>query len=206
MHWLYFGNETPALLERAGYAYDSTSGYNEAVGFRAGTSQVFKPAGVTHLLELPMHIQDTALFYPDRMNLSESEAWTRCMDVITQCRNAGGVITVSWHDRSLAPERLWDAFYDRLLSELDSASTWFATARDAVAWFRKRRQIRFAHASREDRQITIELEQVPAEDRHDCSVRLSWQDDSGTVSSVEQPLKGRSELVLVVPAAPAIVR
>ena len=39
-------------------------GYNETVGFRAGTSQVFAPIGTKHLLELPLHIQDTSLLYP----------------------------------------------------------------------------------------------------------------------------------------------
>ena len=43
MHWLYFNEESPVLLERAGFSYDSTVGYNETVGYRAGTTQVFRP-------------------------------------------------------------------------------------------------------------------------------------------------------------------
>ena len=30
-------------LDEAGFEYDSTVGYNDAVGYRAGTSQVFRP-------------------------------------------------------------------------------------------------------------------------------------------------------------------
>ena len=41
MHWLYFGDDSPKTLEAAGFDYDSTCGYNDAVGYRAGTSQVF---------------------------------------------------------------------------------------------------------------------------------------------------------------------
>ncbi|PYJ01053.1 MAG: hypothetical protein DMF00_06100, partial [Verrucomicrobia bacterium] len=74
MHWLCFGAQTAMLLEKAGFDYDSTIGYNETIGYRAGTSQVFKHPDVDHLLELPLHIMDTALFYPSYMNLSDERA------------------------------------------------------------------------------------------------------------------------------------
>ena len=51
----------------------------------------------------------------------------------------GGVLTINWHDRSIAPERLWDGFYLKLLRELKSRGAWFATAAQTVSWFRKRR-------------------------------------------------------------------
>ena len=38
MHWLYFDEDAPARLEKAGFSYDSTVGYNETVGYRAGTT------------------------------------------------------------------------------------------------------------------------------------------------------------------------
>ena len=41
MHWLYFEDDSPAFLEKAGFSYDSTVGYNETIGFRAGTMQAF---------------------------------------------------------------------------------------------------------------------------------------------------------------------
>src|SRR5204862_6853431 len=33
MHWLYFGAQTAMLLEKAGFDYDSTIGYNETIGY-----------------------------------------------------------------------------------------------------------------------------------------------------------------------------
>jgi hypothetical protein len=39
MHWLYFCESTPQVLEEAGFSYDSTWGYNDCVGFRCGTAQ-----------------------------------------------------------------------------------------------------------------------------------------------------------------------
>jgi hypothetical protein len=143
MHWLYFDPTSPQHLETAGFGYDSTWGYNDAIGYRAGTSQVFQFLG-TRLLELPMSIMDSALFYPARMNLGDDAAAAMCRQLIVNARRFGGTVVLNWHDRSLAPERLWGAFYRRLLDDIEQGNrVWFATAGQAVDWFRWRRTIRF---------------------------------------------------------------
>jgi hypothetical protein len=53
------------------------------------------------------------------------------------------VLTLLWHDRSHAPERLWGDFYVRLIQGLRSLDGWFGTAGQVVGWFRKRREVRF---------------------------------------------------------------
>ena len=148
MHWLYFSERSPRLLEDAGFDYDSTCGYNEAVGYRAGTSQVFAFPGTTRLLELPLTIMDTALFAWDRWAMTRADAWQHCDVVLDHAARAGGTVVVNWHCRSLAPERLWGAFYQELLRRLaDRSRTWFATAGQAVEWFRWRRSISFRQVS-----------------------------------------------------------
>jgi hypothetical protein len=143
MHWLYFDEQSPGKLERAGAAYDSSVGYNDAVGYRAGTTQAYKPLQATRLIELPLHIMDTALFYSGRMNLSPQEARKQVANVIGHVGQFGGNITINWHDRSIAPERLWGRFYEELVEEMKSQGAWFATAGQAVAWFQKRRSAVF---------------------------------------------------------------
>jgi hypothetical protein len=143
MHWLFFDERSPAFLENAGFSYDSTVGYNETVGYRAGTTQVFKLLQTTQLLELPMHVMDTALFYPSYLNLSSKEAEEMVFSLVENMVRFGGVLTVNWHDRSIAPERLWDGFYIWLLTELKAKDAWFATAAKTVSWFRKRRSATF---------------------------------------------------------------
>ncbi|MBA2525507.1 MAG: hypothetical protein H0V18_06940 [Pyrinomonadaceae bacterium] len=139
MHWLFFGKESPKMIEQAGFAYDSTVGYNERVGYRAGTSQVFGFLEVDHLLELPMHIMDTALFYPSYMDLTEREARLAILPLVENAERFGGVVTVNWHDRSIGPERLWRSSYKDLLATLRAKGAWFGTAAETVSWFRKRR-------------------------------------------------------------------
>jgi peptidoglycan/xylan/chitin deacetylase (PgdA/CDA1 family) len=147
MHWLLRDEQTPRVLEDAGYAWDSSHGYNETVGYLNGTTQPFRPAGATSLLELPLHIQDGALFYPGRLNLSEAGAWRRCQRLIENAKAYGGVLTVLWHDRSHAPERFWGDFYVRLVDALKARGGWFGTAGTVVEWFAKRRQVRFERSA-----------------------------------------------------------
>ncbi len=143
MHWLLQDANTPSLLEQAGFAYDSSVGYNDAIGYRTGTGQVYRPLGARKLLELPLHIQDGALFYPQRLDLSDPEAEKRCRALIDNASEFGGVLTLIWHDRSHAPERFWGDFYIKLVQELKSFGPWFATAGQVVGWFQKRRAVRF---------------------------------------------------------------
>ena len=143
MHWLYHNDRSPVVLEKAGAAYDSTIGYNETVGYRAGTTQVYKPLGASRLSELPLHVMDTALFYCDYLDLSPRQARTLLSGMVGNAVHFGGCLTINWHDRSIAPERLWDGTYRELVQDLKGRGAWFSTAGQAVSWFRKRRAATF---------------------------------------------------------------
>jgi hypothetical protein len=156
MHWLYFDSQAPLTLEKAGFSYDSTVGYNETIGYRAGTAQVFKHPNVDSLLELPLHIMDTALFYPSYMNLSDDRARDAMLPLIENVTRFGGVLTINWHDRSLGPERLWGDFYVTLLNNLRARKPWFATAAQTVSWFRNRRETSFDSATHDGRNIRVQ--------------------------------------------------
>jgi hypothetical protein len=150
MHWLLQDSTTPCVLENAGFNYDSSVGYNETVGYRCGTTQVFRPPGSRTLLELPLHIQDGALFFSNRLDLSEQEAEQYCSSLIANTQSRGGVLTVLWHDRSHGPERFWGDFYVKLVLSLKSLSPWFGTASEIVEWFRKRRHVHFERSEAEN--------------------------------------------------------
>lgn len=159
MHWLYISSDSPRTLEAAGFDYDSTWGYNDAVGYRAGTSQVFRPLVCETLMELPMSIMDSALFSSGRMNLGPEKASQLCSRIVANARCFGGTVVINWHERSLAPERLWGRIYRELLTEIGKADqVWFAKAGEAVEWFRWRRSIRFHEKSLSD----VALVQVSA--------------------------------------------
>jgi hypothetical protein len=187
MHWLYFDAESPRTLESAGFSFDSTCGYNDAVGFRAGTSQVFKPLAVNRLLELPLSIMDTALLFAGRMHLTQDAALALCDRIVAHARRAGGTVVVNWHDRSLAPERLWDTCYRRLLDAIACGATpWYATASQAVDWFRWRRSIRFTVAEGDE----VALAAAPRPAGVPPAVVMRYQQTRGTASVQEQRFDG----------------
>jgi peptidoglycan/xylan/chitin deacetylase (PgdA/CDA1 family) len=143
MHWLYYDEQSPNELEKAGAAYDSTIGYNETVGYRAGTTQAYKPLEASRLLELPMHVMDTALFYSSYLGLGQKDAKVLLERMVDNAAQYGGCLTVNWHDRSVLPERLWDACYRDLIQDMKTRGAWFSTARQATSWFAKRRSVVF---------------------------------------------------------------
>ncbi len=172
MHWLYFDEQSPVTLERAGADYDSTIGYNETVGYRAGTTQAYKPLEATRLLELPLHVMDTALFFSCYLDLSFSEATQRVGSIIDNAVQFGGSVTVNWHDRSIAPERLWGDFYLHLVDELKARGAWFATATQAVSWFRKRRAAVFENISWESGALHAKIAVDTGDDLPNLQLRV----------------------------------
>jgi hypothetical protein len=169
MHWLYYDQHAAATLDHAGAVYDSTSGYNETVGYRAGTTQVFKPLEASSLLELPLHVMDTALFYSAYLGLSPEQARIVLGRMANNAVQFGGCLTINWHDRSLAPERLWDACYRDLVQDLKSRGAWFSTAGQATSWFRKRRSVVFETDCIEPDAVRAK---IPAADHGDRLPRL----------------------------------
>ena len=192
MHWLFFDEHSPALLEAAGFSYDSTVGYNQTVGYRAGTTQVFKPMTTKELLELPLHLMDTALFYPGYLNTAPAQTEETVRPLIANTVRFGGVLTVNWHDRSVAPERLWDTAYVRLLGQLRSNGACFLTAARTVSWFRKRRAAFFEQAG------SIVKIKIPAGDdtRLPGLCARSFQPDAGGGKFSETPLPDGGEISL----------
>ena len=190
MHWLYWAENSPQALEKAGFEYDSTFGYNDAIGFRAGTTQAFCPLGALTLLELPLNIQDTALFYSDRMKLSETDALELCKRLIHSMSCYGGALTVNWHTRSLSPERLWGDFYAKLLAEIQKRRVWFGTAKEVVQWFRRRRALRFDSVQFRANRVRLALSSTCRPGEPSLTVRIYHSDcGSGDSESLVGVLK-----------------
>lgn len=172
MHWLYFDARSHLILEQAGADYDSTIGYNETVGYRAGTTQAYKPLQVSRLLELPLHVMDTALFYPRHLDLGRSEARARVDRIIDNAVQFGGCVTVNWHDRSIAPERLWGDFYVDLVDQFKNREAWIASATQTVSWFRKRRSAIFESVSWQSGELRVKVVVDGGGDLPDLQLRV----------------------------------
>ncbi|MDR3554370.1 MAG: hypothetical protein P4L55_06430 [Syntrophobacteraceae bacterium] len=192
MHWLYFSDKSPVSLQDAGLKYDSSSGFNETVGFKSGTTQVFCHHQ-TKLFELPLNIMDTALFSRGRLAVSEKKARDLCQCVINQALAYGGAITVNWHTRSLSPERNWDQFYSNLLQSIKELKPWFASAQQAVDWFSERRALKFRQIESKGKP-GISLSSLPEQNNLPSPVmRIHHPNPQGNpiaIARTDQPLRG----------------
>lgn len=103
-HYLRWCPETWIDWENCGLAYDSTVGYADQVGFRAGTCIPYRPWLLSldreaRLLEIPLLVMDTSL--RDSMRLRGDELLSVVSRLINRCRAVGGVFTLLCHNTTL---------------------------------------------------------------------------------------------------------
>jgi hypothetical protein len=112
-HYLQWSNpQTWSNWERAGLAYDSTLGFADKLGFRAGTCHDY-PVFHAHerrtlrLRERPLHVMEGTLV--KYMGLSPVQGSDVVLEIARQCRRYDGTLTLLWHNSSLvtARERDW---------------------------------------------------------------------------------------------------
>ena len=152
-HWLLFGTDSWKNFEAAGYSYDTTFGYNDDAGFRAGTLQAYRPRNVQDLLELPLHIQDLGLLgkfcwapiengweKTPCLHLDEPAARAWCDRIFAYARTYGGAVTLLWHYENLVPPRDWSGLYADLVNRAKAEGAWVTTAGNVAGWFRERRE------------------------------------------------------------------
>ncbi len=152
-HFLRFDPRTtwPAQ-EEAGFLYDSTLGYNEAIGHRAGIAAPFHPwhaerAMPLHLLELPLTVMDGALF--GTWKLSASLAFRRIEAILAAVEETGGLAVLLWHPASASGEHFpgwWDCYREtlRLLAE---RRAWVASGAEIAQWWLEREKLLAAPAA-----------------------------------------------------------
>ena len=103
----YLRWETPTTwtsLVRAGFYYDTTLGYAQSEGFRAGTCYPFNPYDVLDdqvlpIWEVPLIVMDSTLLGYRR--LKTDEAKEAVMQMVAQVKRYRGVFVLLWHNSSL---------------------------------------------------------------------------------------------------------
>lgn len=98
--------------ENCGLGYDSSVGFADHIGFRAGTCFPYRPWLFTlnreaHLAELPLLIMDATM--AGYMKLTPEQSLQAIDTCVRRCREVGGVFTLLWHN---------DGMYERFLGPL----------------------------------------------------------------------------------------
>jgi hypothetical protein len=103
-HYLHFDyQQSFSILEQAGIKYDSTLGYWEHAGFRAGISFPFYPFNLKdnrpfRVLEIPLIVMDTSLLSHKAMNLNVISAYYRIARLLCRSADYQSHISLLWHN------------------------------------------------------------------------------------------------------------
>jgi hypothetical protein len=120
-HYLRWSPDTWLHWEQCGLAYDSSVGYADRAGFRAGTCWPYRPwlwseNRRANLLEIPLIVMDQTLVSPQYMGLSPDQSVALVRDLLRKCANVGGVFTLLWHNNCLG--RPYAAYWPRIFDAL----------------------------------------------------------------------------------------
>jgi hypothetical protein len=85
----------------AGFFYDTTLGYADAIGFRNGLARPFQPFDVQTrkrltIWEMPLVIMDATL--KQYLGLSAEKAYSQSTEILQSVRQVNGMVAVLWHN------------------------------------------------------------------------------------------------------------
>jgi hypothetical protein len=105
-------------LAGLGFRYDTTLGFPDALGFRAGIAHPFRPWDLesdapSELVEVPLAAMDATLAEPRYRGLSADAAKPQLLALLDWAAEHGGGFSILWHpERFDAPSaRGWDRLY-----------------------------------------------------------------------------------------------
>ena len=111
-----------ASLAGIGFRYDTTLGFPDTLGFRAGISHPFRPWDFARdrpadLVEVPLAVMDATLAEERYAGLSAADAKPRVVSLLDWAAEHGGAFSILWHpERFDGPSaRGWDRLYFELI-------------------------------------------------------------------------------------------
>jgi peptidoglycan/xylan/chitin deacetylase (PgdA/CDA1 family) len=138
-HYLRFSPpESWILHEKAGFMYDTTLGFREISGFRAGYCLPYFPYDYIqgkkiNIVELPMVIMDSAL-------LSIDKPKKRITELLDHVKKHNGLLVINWHQCSF-DEKDYSArleMYKYLLKLFKEERAYVTTGHNIVECFNKK--------------------------------------------------------------------
>jgi peptidoglycan/xylan/chitin deacetylase (PgdA/CDA1 family) len=145
-HYLKFDKDTLTKQENAGFNYDSTLYYADALGFRGGMAHPFLPyqestGKMMKIMEIPPTVMDKTLL--DYQKKDAEKAFNDIEDMIKTVEKQSGLLTLLWHNEMFDdvgfPE--WSKLYERILTDLKERGAWIVKAEDVYTWWTARQNI-----------------------------------------------------------------
>ena len=140
-HYLRFrAPDTWRLQEKLKFGYDTTLGFRETVGFRAGIIHPYFPYDFKNdkqlnILELPMTFMDSSLF-------TSGDSQRTLEELIKTAKRWGGLIVVNWHQRTFDENDFqgYTDFYEKMVGIFKNDGAYIATCGDVANWWIMRKE------------------------------------------------------------------
>jgi hypothetical protein len=125
-HYLRWSPHSWPDWESCGLAFDSSVGFAEQPGFRAGTAVPYQPWLLeenrqARILEVPLILMDRTLTH--YMRISGSQAISTAAQLIARVKAVGGVFTLLWHNELLFSSQQI-SLYIAILQQLADAAVY----------------------------------------------------------------------------------
>lgn len=144
-HYLRFDiHKTWQIYENLSFSYDTTLGFNERNGFRAGIAFPFYPYDMQNnreynLMELPMSIMDGNFFSNICEKLDYKKSVQRINKLFDYVLQTEGLLVINFHPHYRNSADWW-ALYEYILNYLAKSSAWVATGKEIFNWWSERRK------------------------------------------------------------------
>jgi len=206
-HYLKFNpSKTWQIMGDLGFMYDTTWGFNQKPGFRAGVCFPYHPPSSDfeplNILELPLVLMDTSLW--GYMRLQEEEGFAEVEKAISKVKEHNGLFTILWHQEAL--QMKGGRLYPRILKRLAGENCFVSNAEKIAEWWlsRERSELReskrgksFSYAVQpKDKRLVIDA---------DCpkGYKLKVQGECRVISSSENSAEiagnGEGKIIIEVP-------
>ncbi len=145
-HYLRLAHpDTLRLQAEAGLDYDTSLGFADRVGYRAGTSLPFRPWDARQrralpIWEIPLTVMDGSLKVYQR--LDAEAAWASVRGLLEATERAGGCLTILWHNTYFQDEvdaPGFGAVYARILDWTREHNGWGCSAQQLCEWWQEQR-------------------------------------------------------------------
>lgn len=135
-HYLRWLPDTWLDWEYCGLRYDSSVGFADQFGFRAGSAFPYRPwcweqNREINLIEVPLVLMDcTPVKY---MGLEREEGLDRIRALVQQIKETGGVFTLLWHNTPLI-DPAYNGWYEDILDLLGAAKSYEVPQNPRELW------------------------------------------------------------------------
>ncbi len=154
--------------EKIGMEYDTSLGFKDQMGFRAGTCvpfYLYSNKKRLNLLEIPLAIMDTPLF---KYREDLSDKFEKMINTVSEFN---GILTLLWHHAVFNEYEFpgWGAAYGKIIELCKNRNAWITSGREISEWW----QLRYKTSLELDYEGTcLKIKPLTEDNSHFLSVNL----------------------------------